>query len=152
MPRYEYDCPEHGVFEQIADINRNGHPEPCPACGELSPRIMSRPARLNFVQKERLPLGEGSRGKYIPPEGDRHGILVPSWGALEKDEVEYTAMAALEIEEERVKLRKERPKRDWGDQKDVLEKVTQAALRAPQGHRAETIQNCIVDLRHGRQI
>jgi len=151
-PLYEYECPKHGRFERLVDINQNGNPAVCPECGETSAKVISRPAVISVQHKERLPLGTGSRGKYIPPEGERHGILVPSWGAMEHDEVEYTAHMALEIEESRVKNRAERPRRQDGDQKELLGKVTEAALRAPQGQRAATIQNCIKGIREGRQV
>ena len=38
---YEYQCPEHGIFEAITKIEDRDNPCPCPKCGTLSDRIMS---------------------------------------------------------------------------------------------------------------
>jgi len=91
---------------------------------------MSVPCRARIEHKENLPLGNGSRGRFIPPSKDNMGILIPSWGGLEKEEVDYIAEASLEKEKNRNKDRK---------QKNVLERVTQSVLSAPMGKRRERL-------------
>lgn len=81
--------------------------------------------------KEQLPLGNKSRGKFVPQENGRRAILVPSFGALEKEEVDYTVEAAQEKEDERI--RKEKPRQ----QKEELGQIVTAMMRTKPGKRAE---------------
>ena len=140
MPIFEYECPEHGKFEKIKNLNDNST-EYCPVCGASAQRIMSRPAITRVEHKENLPLGSGSRGKFLSPqETGGMGIMIPSFGALEKEEVEYTAEAALEKEKERVakNLTPVTEKRAKGKQK--LESAFNIALNAKQGQRAKALK------------
>jgi len=82
--------------------------------------------------KERLPYGSGSRGQLIPPEEGRRAIFVPSFGALEKEEVDYMVEAAKEQEDERVREGKK------SQTKEQLEGVARAMRQAPKGERAKT--------------
>jgi len=86
---------------------------------------------LIFKNKPTLPYGHNDRGKFIPAEKGRRAIFVPSFGVLEKEEVEYLTEAAQEQEDTR--LRKGRVSR----QKEQLEQVTEAVRHAPNGRRAE---------------
>ncbi len=95
---------------------------------------------LIFKNKERLPYGSGSRGKFVPPENGRRGIFVPSWGALEKEEIDYIVTAEQEKEDERIK------KREQSITKQKLEYVTATVLQAPEGKRAEAAQESITNL------
>ena len=85
---------------------------------------------LIFKHKERLPYGSNSRGKFIPPENGRRAIFVPSFGVLEKEEVDYLVEASQEQEDDRIRKDK------TSDQKKQLEEVTEAVLKAPAGKRA----------------
>lgn len=40
MPLYDYKCPEHGIFHELATINEHDKPQTCPTCGSLSARII----------------------------------------------------------------------------------------------------------------
>ncbi len=82
--------------------------------------------------KEQLPYGNNSRGKFLPSEKGRRAIFVPSFGVLEKEEVDYLVEASQEKEDERIK------KGTKSQQKEELEQVATAMLRAPEGKRAET--------------
>ena len=88
-------------------------------------------------QKGRLPLGNKDRGKYIPPEDGRRAIFVPSFGTMEKEEVEYVVEVAKEQEDERLK------RGGVSAQRAALERVTQAVRQAPSGKRAETAKRII---------
>ena len=41
MPIYEYECEEHGVFEEIKSVDSEPCCE-CPKCGKKSPRVISK--------------------------------------------------------------------------------------------------------------
>ena len=132
MPIYIYSCPRHGKFEIIrGDFKKH---IPCVECGLTSHSVISIPYRTRVEHKENLPLGNKSRGRFIPPDGNRSGILVPSFGALEKEEVDYIAEASLEKERNRVRK---------SEQKDALENVTKALLSSPQGKRHETLNKIL---------
>ncbi len=92
--------------------------------------MISVPYKCRIEHKENLPLGNKSRGKFIPPQGKRSGILVPSFGALEKEEVDYLVEASLEKENTRVRK---------SEQKDTLEKVTKVLLNTPKGQRGKKL-------------
>jgi len=93
---------------------------------------------LIFKNKERLPLGNKSGGRLVPPEKGRMGILVPSWGALEKEEVDYLVEVSQEKEDERIKTKRISRSR--------LEKVVSATLQAPEGQRAKTAQQVMKEV------
>lgn len=64
MPIYEYECPKCGkVFEEWVKSSEAHKEEPCPDCGTLSPRIVSR---TSFVLK--------GDGWYVSDYGYRKGI------------------------------------------------------------------------------
>ena len=84
---------------------------------------------------ERLPLGNGSRGRFIDSkETGGMSILVPSFGALEKEEVDYVAEEAIYREKERQK--KPEPRLA----KVALQNVVAATLKAPKGKRKKTLE------------
>ncbi len=88
---------------------------------------------IGFISKskERLPLGNGSRGRFVPPSGKRAGILVPSFGALEKEEIDYIVEAEQEKEDTRVR---------HSEQKEKLERASRIAMNAKKGKRIEVLK------------
>lgn len=94
---------------------------------------------ISFIvkKKERLPYGNKDRGRLVPSEKGRRTIFVPSWGTMEKEEVDYIVGTAQEQEDERIK-------KGYGTETgEVLEKVAQAGQVAPKGKRAETMREII---------
>ena len=70
MPIYEYQCPKCGnIFEEWAKASEAHKEEPCPQCGALSPRIISR---TSFVLK--------GDGWYVSDYGYRKGITEDGGG------------------------------------------------------------------------
>jgi len=64
MPIYEYLCPHcRRVFEEWTKTTEASSEEPCPACGALSPKVMSQ---TSFVLK--------GGGWYVDDYGYRKGI------------------------------------------------------------------------------
>ena len=134
MPVYEYVCPYcNSVNELIQRMGEEPKDVTCVSCGSLCYRKISAPARLKFVEKERLPLGSGARGKFIShEETGGSDILIPSWGAMEKEEVDYVAEVALDNE-------KHRKRRDT-ETKRKLQEALDLAYQTKQGERAKTIK------------
>ena len=84
---------------------------------------------------ERLPLGNKSRGRFISSEETGGlSILIPSFGALEKEEVDYVAEEAIYQEKERVKTAEPRLT------KIALQNVMAETLKAPEGKRKKTLE------------
>src|SRR3990167_430633 len=78
-------------------------------------------------KKERLPLGEGSRGRFVTPEETGGlGILIPSFGAMEKEEVDYVAGMAIEKEKERIKKKPESRQKERLGQVSLLMRQAKA--------------------------
>lgn len=87
-----------------------------------------------FKSKEQLPLGNKSRGRFIEPEGNKPGILIPSYGVLEKEEIDYIAEASLEKREKEVRL---------SQNKIRISNIANRARNAKEGERAKTISKII---------
>lgn len=43
MPLYEYKCPDHGQFDQVAPMKDYLKPQPCPTCSQPSVKLISVP-------------------------------------------------------------------------------------------------------------
>jgi len=126
----EYRCPKHGVFE---DINKGDKHKNCPECDFPSPKIFST-FSFRVSHRENLPLGSKSRGRFIPPTKDNSGILIPSYGLLEKEEVDY--IAEYELDKEKNTRRESQTKKN-------IEYLTKLANKTQRGHRAEVIKEVI---------
>ena len=88
----------------------------------------------------RRPLGEKAGGRYIKGENGMRDILIPSFGALEQEEVDYLAEGALEKERDRM------AKRETSVQKAALGSVIDEMRKAPRGQRAEVGENIIKEM------
>jgi len=54
MPVYDYKCPDHGVFHELASMDDHAKPSLCPQCQTLAPRvIMFSPAFLDMPADKR---------------------------------------------------------------------------------------------------
>ena len=141
MPLYSFVCPSHGEFEQFKLVLQRDDGQTCPKCRMASVRVISMPA-ISFIQKERLEYGSGSYGKIVShKETGGLDIFVPSFGALEQDEVDYVAMAAVEKEKDRVKKRK-------GPRNETQARIQaygELARSAKPGKRAETLRKAIAE-------
>jgi len=89
---------------------------------------------VRVTHKEKLPYGNGSKGRLIEPEKGRRSIFVPSWGSMEKEEIDYVVEVAQEQEDERIQSKKK------SQLKVNIENLTQAAMQAPPGERAKTVR------------
>ena len=98
---------------------------------------------LIFKNKERLPLGNEGRGRFVESEKGRRAIFVPSFGVLEKEEVDYLVEGAQEQEDDRIKRKQK------SEQKEALENVAMAMRQAPQGKRGKTGKEIIKEVSNG---
>lgn len=54
MPVYDYKCPEHGFFYELAAMDESSQPKNCPTCATLSARVlMVAPEFLDMKQENR---------------------------------------------------------------------------------------------------
>jgi len=143
MPNYSYQCLRCGLcFEKLQPIVMRGNAF-CPDCGSSCNLIPSIPARVVVHEKERLPLGSKSRGRFVSSkETGGLSILIPSFGLMEKEEVDYVAEEAIAEEKERVKTAEPRlgavalrnvvtetKKAPAGKRKKTLEQITKEGMR-----------------------
>lgn len=52
MPLYDYKCPDHGVFQELAPMQEHDKPRPCPQCHTTSARVIVLPPEIAKVLKE----------------------------------------------------------------------------------------------------
>lgn len=96
---------------------------------EYIEKIKSLSIRVKHT--EQLPLGNKSRGRFIShEETGGSDILIPSWGALEKEEIDYIAEVAIEKEKSRVRN---------SPMKKKMEDVTKVLMNTPKGKRREKL-------------
>ncbi len=134
-PIYSYECEKHGTFEVIKQMT-SCTVAPCPTCGVDSTRVVSRPARIVMVERERLPLGSGSRGRFVShAETGGMDIFVPSFGTMEKEEVDFVTQGA--VEKEKARVRHQRTERRA--EKQIGELISLAYATKP-GQRLKTIK------------
>jgi len=110
----------------------------CPVCGRVCNRILSIPSPAIIIEHKRLRYGSGAPGKLITQEETGGmGILVPSFGAMEKEEVDYVAGMALKKEKDRQK------KKETRVQQQIVQAYSDLAYQTPQGQRAKTIKKAM---------
>ena len=67
MPVYDYKCPDHGVFNDLATLAESDKPCPCPQCGVLSSRIIRLPPELFTMDKDKKQAHElNERNQHEP--------------------------------------------------------------------------------------
>jgi hypothetical protein len=94
-----------------------------------------RSLSFHIKTPEQLPLGNGSRGRFISSkETGGLSILIPSFGALEKEEVDYVTEEAIAQEKERIKTAEPRLATV------ALRNVMAETRKAPKGKRKKTLE------------
>lgn len=67
MPVYDYKCPEHGIFYELATLEESGKPKACPHCQALSPRIiMVPPEVLDMAPAKRDAIERNEKAQHEP--------------------------------------------------------------------------------------
>lgn len=66
MPIYEYECAEHGVFEDFRPISKSGDPVPCQECGAAAARILSATRISRVSAADRVAHSRNERSRHEP--------------------------------------------------------------------------------------
>ena len=67
MPVYDYKCPDHGVFNELAMMSESSKPCECPQCGLLSPRVvMIAPEVLDMAPARRQAQAANEKAQHQP--------------------------------------------------------------------------------------
>ena len=67
MPVYDYKCPDHGLFHELATMEDYDKPGLCPQCQLLSPRvIMVPPEYLNMDKEKKNAMDRNEAAKHEP--------------------------------------------------------------------------------------
>ena len=67
MPVYDYRCRKHGIFNELAAMDKAADPFECPHCGALSPRvILIPPAVLDMAPAKRKALSRNEKSRFEP--------------------------------------------------------------------------------------
>lgn len=141
MPVYEWNCVKHGRFDGFRLIDNCTSPALCPKCSKLSERIISLPTVKIVQDKKRLPLGTGSAGRMVTSkETGGMGVFIPSFGAMEQEEVDYIAEGAIEKEKSRVKKSKKTIQRK---NQAVVQAFVDLANRTPRGQKSKAIKQAL---------
>jgi len=67
MPVYDYKCPDHGVFNDLATLEQHQEPMACPVCQTLSPRVfVVAPSVLAMAPDKRKAIETNERNQHEP--------------------------------------------------------------------------------------
>jgi putative FmdB family regulatory protein len=73
MPLYEYDCPQHGVFEAMRGLSEYSEPAPCPECSVRASRVLSLPRVSSMARSEVVARDRNERSAHEPRVARRSG-------------------------------------------------------------------------------
>ena len=67
MPVYDYKCPEHGIFHELAMLRDHANPAACPTCQALSPRIIiMTPEILDMAPEKKKAMAINEAARHEP--------------------------------------------------------------------------------------
>jgi putative FmdB family regulatory protein len=66
MPLYEYECRDHGIFENLGTIAQSRQPAACPTCDALCSRIVSAPHLACLPRAQVLARDRNERSRHEP--------------------------------------------------------------------------------------
>ena len=67
MPVYDYKCPEHGIFHELATLEDFDKPSSCPQCQKMSPRvIIMSPEILDMAPEKRQAMQKNEIARHEP--------------------------------------------------------------------------------------
>ncbi|MBU2569013.1 MAG: zinc ribbon domain-containing protein [Gammaproteobacteria bacterium] len=67
MPLYDYKCPKHGIFHDLATFEESSAPKACPHCQTSSPRIiMIPPEVLAMAPDKRKAMSINEKSRHEP--------------------------------------------------------------------------------------
>jgi len=68
MPLYDYKCPHHGVFQELAPMSEHDKPRACPQCQVQSARIIMIPPHIKNMLKEKMEAMERNEKAQHSPD------------------------------------------------------------------------------------
>jgi putative FmdB family regulatory protein len=74
MPIYEFECEEHGVFEEQRPMSLAKSNAPCPSCGSDARRLLSVPQLARLAPTERRARDINERSSHEPRIVQRHAV------------------------------------------------------------------------------
>lgn len=83
MPLYDYKCADHGLFHELATMEKSAMPCACPQCGKASPRVILIPPEvLAMAPNKRQAMARNERARHEPqfstPEVRQEKALIHS--------------------------------------------------------------------------
>lgn len=67
MPVYDYKCPQHGLFHELATMADHARPAACPHCGTLSARvIVMAPEILDMAAEKKQAMDRNEAARHEP--------------------------------------------------------------------------------------
>ncbi|MDG6773694.1 zinc ribbon domain-containing protein [Thiomicrorhabdus sp. ZW0627] len=67
MPVYDYKCPEHGIFFELATMEDSAKPMACPHCSTLAPRVLVLPPELfEMDPNKKEAIARNEKAQYEP--------------------------------------------------------------------------------------
>ena len=72
MPIYEYECTEHGVFDELRPMSRSAEGAACPACQTLAPRVLSATRTSVVPRNVSTAISRNEKSQHAP-EVRAHG-------------------------------------------------------------------------------
>lgn len=66
MPLYEFECEEHGCFDEQRPMSEAKLGAPCPACGATARRVLSVPQVAQLASSERRARDRNERSAHEP--------------------------------------------------------------------------------------
>lgn len=67
MPVYDYKCPDHGLFHELATFDDHDKPAICPKCQLLSPRVIIVPPQiLDMAPAKRDEIARNEAAQHEP--------------------------------------------------------------------------------------
>lgn len=66
MPLYEYECSEHGLFDDQRRMSEFTAPSPCPVCARDAPRVLSAARIRGMRGSEILARDRNERSAHEP--------------------------------------------------------------------------------------
>ena len=77
MPIYEYQCTQHGLFEELRPMSRSSEGADCPTCATTSPRVLSATRTTLVPRAVSVAHARNEKSQHSPevcshPHGHKH--------------------------------------------------------------------------------
>lgn len=66
MPLYEYNCPDHGSFDEFRPSSHSNAPIACPSCGESAARVLTVPRTRVLDKGTRIGMERNEKSRHEP--------------------------------------------------------------------------------------